>query len=101
MILAIPLNHLPSLTIEERITRWEDAIIKNLGVGVCWENFIGWFNSNDDLEHEPDRERYWAFLAGRVFFYDLTTTVTHRKLSEAGRRQYAYIAQQLLMTPLG
>jgi len=98
MILAIPLNHLPSLTIEERVTRWADAVIKNLGVGVCWENFICWCNSTEDLENEPDRERYWAFLAGRVYFYDLTTTVTHRKLSEAGRRQYAYIAQQLLMT---
>ena len=27
MILAIPLNHLPSLTIEERVTRWEDVFI--------------------------------------------------------------------------
>ena len=38
------------------------------------------------------------FSQEEYFFYDLTTTVTHRKLSEAGRRQYAYIAQQLLMT---
>ena len=98
MILAIPLNHLPSLSIEDRVTRWADAVIKNLGVGVCWENFMGWCNSTDDLENEPNRERRWAFLAGRVFFYDLTTTVTHRRLSEAGRKQYVYIAQQLLAT---
>ena len=39
MNLAIPLNHLPSLTIEDRVMRWADAI-KNLGVGLCWENFI-------------------------------------------------------------
>jgi hypothetical protein len=90
MILAIPLNHLPSLTIEDRVMRWTDAVIKNLGAGVCWENFIGWFNSTDNLEREPDRERYWAFLAGRIFFYDLITTVNHRKLSEAGRGQYVY-----------
>ena len=90
MILAIPLNYLPSLTIEDRIMRWADAVIKNLGAGVCWENFIGWFNSTDNLEREPDRERYWAFLAGRILFYDLITTVNHRKLSEAGRGQYVY-----------
>jgi hypothetical protein len=98
MILAIPLNHLPSLSIEDRIMRWADAVVKNLGVGACWENFINWCNSTDDLETEPNKERHWAFLAGRVFFYDLITTVTHRKLSEAGRQQYVYIAQQLLIT---
>ena len=97
MILAIPLNHLPSLSIEDRIMRWADAVVKNLGVGVCWENFVNWCNSTDDLETEPNRERHWAFLVGRVFFIDLITTVTHRKLSEAGRKQYVYIAQQLLI----
>ena len=35
---------------------------------------------------------------GKSNFYDLKTTVTHRKLSEAGRKQYVYIAQQLLAT---
>jgi hypothetical protein len=40
MILAIPLNHLPSLTIEDRVMRWADAVVKTLGVGVCWENFM-------------------------------------------------------------
>jgi len=100
MILAIPLNHLPHLTVENRITRWADAVVKNLGVGVCRENFMCWCNSTtDDLAQEEDKDLHWAFLAGRVLFlYDLTTTVTHRKLSETGRRQNVYIAQQLLVT---
>ncbi len=55
MILAIPLNYLPSLTIEDRVKRWKD-VIKNLGVGVCWENFIGWCNSTDDLAQMPNRD---------------------------------------------
>ena len=37
-------------------------------------------------------------LQGEYFFNDLITTVIHRKLSEAGRGQYVYIAQQLLVT---
>jgi hypothetical protein len=86
MILAIPLNHLPSLTIEDKIMRWADAVVKNLGVGVCWENFMCWCNSTTD-QQEENKDMQWAFLAGRVFFYDLTTTVTSRKLTEAGRRQ--------------
>jgi hypothetical protein len=98
MILAIPLNHLPSLTIEGRVMRWADAVVKTLGVNVCWENFLCWCTSTNDLEKETDPDVRWAYLAGRVFFHDLTTTVTHGRLSEAGREQCAYIALQLLVT---
>ena len=34
MILAIPLNHLPSLTIEDRVMRWADAVIKKILVSA-------------------------------------------------------------------
>ena len=78
MLLSISLTRLPYMNSKERVMAWADNVINYFGVGTCWENFRGWclsltpYCGSREEKNTQDRDTQWAWIAGRLFFSDLT-----------------------------
>ncbi len=91
-------------SVDERIEVWTGNLIRLFGLGLKWEYFDNYCKGLPISE--PDHrgntinsgKRRWELLAGRLFFQDLLTMVTHEKLTERGSRLYCTLARKLLIS---
>ncbi len=91
-------------SVDERIEAWSTNLIRTFGLGLKWEYFDRYCKGLP--LSEPDHrgntinpgKRRWEVLAGRLFFQDLLSLVTHESLSLRASRLYCTLARKLLIS---
>ncbi len=90
--------------LDERILKWSENLIRVFGLGLRWEYYAGFVrgfplpypNHGSNSDGVTDGKKKWQVIAGRLFFQDLLSLVTHDSLDENGRKYYCDMARMLL-----
>ena len=102
LVFAVSLGEVTNWSVNERILRWSDNLIRLFGLGLRWEYFDSYARGLDvpipnhgDYTYVPEVKRRQV-LGARIFFQDLLSLVTHDSLSEEDKRLYCMVARNLL-----
>ena len=107
LVFPVGLGEIVNWKIENRILKWSENLIKVFGLGLRWEYFEGYAHGAP-LPYPDHGRRYdeisegkkrWQVIAGRLFFQDLLSLVTHDSLTETGKKWYCDMAQMLAFGP--
>jgi hypothetical protein len=104
MVFSVGLGEILNWKMEERILKWSENLIKVFGLGLRWEyyddyprgNPLPYPNHGSRQNGITEGTKKWQVMAGRLFFQDLLTLVTHETLDEEGQMYYCEMARMLL-----
>ena len=104
LVFSVGLGEIVNWKIEDRILKWSENLIKVFGLGLRWEYFKGYAHGaplpypDHGSRHDgiSEGKKRWQVIAGRLFFKDLLSLVTHDSLTETGKKWYCDMARMLL-----
>ncbi len=90
--------------LDERILKWSENLIRVFGLGLRWEYYaeyvrglpLSYPNHGSNFDGVTEGKKKWQVMAGRLFFQDLLSLVTHDSLDENERKYYCDMARMLL-----
>ena len=104
LVFPVGLGEIVNWKIEDQILKWSENLIKVSGLGLRWEYFEGYAHGaplpypDHGSRHDgiSEGKKRWQVIAGRLFFKDLLSLVTHDSLTETGKKWYCDMARMLL-----
>jgi hypothetical protein len=104
LVFSLGLGEIIAWKLEERILKWSENLIRVFGLGLRWEYYEEYARGfplpypNHGSRHDgiTEGEKKWQVMAGRLFFQDLLSLVTHDVLDETGKKCYCEMARMLL-----
>ena len=104
MVFSVGLGEILNWRLDERILKWSENLIRVFGLGLRWEYYAGFVrghplphpNRGSNSDGVTDGKKKWQVIAGRLFFQDILSLVTHDSLDENGRKYYCDMARMLL-----
>jgi hypothetical protein len=100
----VGLGEILAWRLEERILKWSENLIRVFGLGLRWEYYaeyahalpLPYPNHGGKYDGTTEGKKKWQVIAGRLFFQDLLSLVTHDSLDETGKKYYCEMARMLL-----
>ena len=88
MVFSVGLGEILNWGPDERIVKWSENLIRVFGLGLRWEYYAGFVrgfplpypNHGSNSDGVTDGKKKWQVIAGRLFFQDLLSLVTHDSL---------------------